>query len=57
MWEDKTVSKGPLGVYYKSPGKIRIVTEMVRRGQILDVLQEGGPLPGSETGLLSNTRK
>ena len=36
-WEDKTVSKGPLGVYYKSPGKIRIVTEMVRRGQMLDV--------------------
>ena len=23
----------------------------------LEVLQEGGPLPGPETGLLSNTRK
>ena len=33
------------------------MAKFVSRWNLLGVLQEGGPLPGPETGLLSNTRK
>ena len=29
----------------------------ILQARILELLQEGGPLPGPKTGLLSNTRK
>ena len=39
--------------------KIKDFTELksMREPMHILVLQEGGPLPGPETGLLSNTRK
>ena len=49
-----------IGVHYVRhfPGKNTAVQERATQEHLLVILlKEGGPLPGPETGLLSNTRK
>ena len=34
-----------------------MATPNIKRAETAELLQEGGPIPGPETGLLSNTQK